>query len=55
MLMVDVSAIEAKEGDEVMLLGGEMTLDTMAMLCETIPYEILTSISQRVKRIYIAT
>ncbi len=53
MLMIDISGINAQEGDEVVLLGGEMTLDEMARQCQTIPYEILTSISQRVKRIYI--
>jgi len=55
MLMLDVTHLSVKEGDEVVLLGGEMTLMEMANLCDTIPYEILTSISQRVKRIYIAT
>jgi alanine racemase len=55
MLMIDISNLNVQEGDEVVLMGGEMTLVEMARLCETIPYEILTSISQRVKRIYIGS
>ena len=55
MLMLDVTHLNVKEGDEVVLMGEEMTLTEMAGLCDTIPYEILTSISQRVKRVYIAT
>jgi alanine racemase len=55
MLMLDVTHLSVKEGDEVILLGDGMTLMEMANLCDTIPYEILTSISQRVKRVYIAT
>jgi len=54
-LMLDVTHLNVKEGDEVVLMGEEMTLTEMAGLCDTIPYEILTSISQRVKRVYIAT
>lgn len=53
MTMVDVTDIPCKEGDEVILLGGKITLNDMANQCSTIPYEILTSISNRVKRKYI--
>lgn len=53
MTMVDVTDIHCKEGDEVILLGGKITLKEMAEQCSTIPYEILTSISNRVKRKYI--
>ena len=55
MLMIDITEVSAKEGDEVILLGNEITLKEMSRLCDTIPYEILTSISQRVKRIYIGS
>lgn len=53
--MVDVTDIEAvKEGDEVVIFSPREgnDLETMARLLETIPYEIMTSISTRVKRIY---
>ncbi|MBM3429044.1 MAG: bifunctional UDP-N-acetylmuramoyl-tripeptide:D-alanyl-D-alanine ligase/alanine racemase, partial [Bacteroidetes bacterium] len=53
MTMVDVTDVQCKEGDEVILLGGKITLKEMAEQCSTIPYEILTSISNRVKRKYI--
>ena len=52
MLMVDVSEINCKEGDSVIIFGENPTVTFMANQLETIPYEILTSISQRVKRIF---
>jgi alanine racemase len=52
--MVDVSKIECKTGDEAILFGKEYPIDTVANQLNTIPYEILTSISQRVKRIYVS-
>lgn len=53
MTMVDVTNISCAEGDEAILLGGKITLKKMAEECSTIPYEILTSISNRVKRKFI--
>lgn len=53
MMMVDVSGIEAKEGDEVVIFNGNPALEDFADYSQTIPYEVLTSISRRVKRIYI--
>lgn len=53
MIMVDVSNIECKEGDEVIIFGTNPTLEQVAEKCNTITYEILTSISSRVKRIYV--
>ncbi|MDO5509693.1 MAG: bifunctional UDP-N-acetylmuramoyl-tripeptide:D-alanyl-D-alanine ligase/alanine racemase [Weeksellaceae bacterium] len=53
MLMVDVSDVECKEGDEVILFGDDPDLQQMADWAGTIPYEILTSISHRVRRLYI--
>jgi alanine racemase len=53
MTMVDVSQIHCEEGDEVLLIGGRITLKKIAEECSTIPYEILTSISNRVKRKFI--
>ena len=52
MLMVDVSAIDCKEGDDVVIFGESPTVVEMARELRTIPYEILTSISQRVKRVF---
>ncbi|SCY60342.1 bifunctional UDP-N-acetylmuramoyl-tripeptide:D-alanyl-D-alanine ligase/alanine racemase [Flavobacterium caeni] len=52
MLMVDVSEIKCKEGDAVIIFGENPTVIQMAQKLETIPYEILTSISQRVKRVF---
>jgi alanine racemase len=52
MLMVDVSAIDCKEGDDVIIFGESPTVIEMAQELRTIPYEILTSISQRVKRVF---
>ena len=53
MLMVDIDDLPAKEGDEVFIFNSQSTLEKFADTCQTIPYEVLTSISRRVKRIYI--
>ncbi|MDR6760914.1 alanine racemase [Flavobacterium sp. 2755] len=52
MLMVDVSHINCKEGDSVIIFGESPTVIEMAEALKTIPYEIMTSISQRVKRVF---
>lgn len=52
MCMLDLSGIEAEEGDEVILFGKEWPIKNISDALQTIPYEILTSISQRVKRVY---
>jgi len=52
MLMVNCSNIQCKEGDEVIVFGESPTVAFMANQLQTIPYEILTSISQRVKRVF---
>ena len=51
--MVDLSGIDAKEGDDVEVFGEHITISELAQQMETIPYEVLTNISSRVKRIYI--
>lgn len=51
--MIDVTDIEAKEGDEVIIFGDKLNIVDLAKAIDTIPYEILTSISSRVKRVYI--
>ncbi len=52
MLMVDVTEINCFEGNQVILFGKDLPVTTIAQKINTIPYEILTSISQRVKRIF---
>jgi alanine racemase len=52
MCMLDVTGINCKEGDEVIVFGEELPVTIIAEQLNTIPYEILTSISRRVKRIY---
>ncbi len=52
MCMLDITDIDAAEGDEVIVFDSNVTIKEMAESLETIPYEILTNISQRVKRIY---
>lgn len=52
MLMVDVTDIDCQEGDAVIIFGQSPTVTYMASKLNTIPYEILTSISQRVKRVF---
>ena len=51
--MIDVTAIpEIKIGDEVIIFGEHPTVVDLANCLETIPYEVFTSVSNRVKRIY---
>jgi len=50
--MVDITDVQAEEGDLAILFGEEITIGAWAEKLQTIPYEILTSISPRVKRIY---
>ncbi|MDR1610091.1 MAG: bifunctional UDP-N-acetylmuramoyl-tripeptide:D-alanyl-D-alanine ligase/alanine racemase [Candidatus Symbiothrix sp.] len=50
--MADVTDTDAEEGDEAIIFGKEITITDLANQLNTIPYEILTSISPRVKRVY---
>jgi len=52
MFMVDVTGVPVQEGDEVVLFGNELRVEQVADWAATIPYEIMTGISQRVKRVY---
>ena len=52
MIMVDITGIDCKEGDEVIVFGKEHSGEDLASSAKTITYELLTGISQRVKRIY---
>jgi alanine racemase len=53
MTMIDVTGIGAQEGDEVIIFGENPSVMTLANELGTIPYEVLTGISERVKRVYI--
>ena len=52
MCMADVTGMNVKEGDEVIVFGKERSINDLATEMGTIPYEILTGISKRVKRVY---
>ncbi|GAB4284617.1 MAG: bifunctional UDP-N-acetylmuramoyl-tripeptide:D-alanyl-D-alanine ligase/alanine racemase [Marinilabiliales bacterium] len=52
MCMIDVTGLNVSEGDEVIVFGDNYPITEMADKLDTIPYEIMTSISRRVKRIY---
>lgn len=52
MCMVDVTGLGVQEGDEVIVFGEDPSIKELASKINTIPYEVLTSISQRVQRIY---
>jgi alanine racemase len=52
MCMVDVSHIDCSEGDEVIVFGEHNPITRLAKQIGTIPYEILTNVSGRVKRVY---
>jgi alanine racemase len=52
MTMIDVTGIEANEGDEVIIFGKDLPIGEVAERIKTIPYEILTSTSERVKRVF---
>lgn len=54
MTMVDISHLpQAKAGDEAIAFGGKIQLVELAKKAKTIPYEIMTHISERVKRVYV--
>ncbi|MEZ4857410.1 MAG: alanine racemase [Flavobacteriaceae bacterium] len=51
MIMVDVTNIDCQEGDEVIFFGVSPTAESLATSAKTISYELITAISQRVKRV----
>lgn len=53
MCMVDITGVEASIGDEAFIFNKEHPVTELADALDTIPYEVLTSISQRVKRIHV--
>lgn len=52
MCMADITDIPAEEGDDVIIFGREYPISKLADAIGTIPYEVLTSVSRRVKRVY---
>lgn len=50
--LVDVTNIDCQEGDSVEIFGNQLPVDILSHTLDTIPYEIFTSISERVKRVY---
>ncbi|WP_017733111.1 bifunctional UDP-N-acetylmuramoyl-tripeptide:D-alanyl-D-alanine ligase/alanine racemase [Nafulsella turpanensis] len=52
MCMVDITGIDAEEGDEVIIFGPERPITLLSDSIGTIPYEILTSVGERVKRVF---
>lgn len=50
--MIDVTDIDCKEGDKVEIFGDHLPISKLSDILDTIPYEVLTSVSNRVKRVY---
>ena len=50
--MIDVTGIDCHEGDSVEIFGDNLPVQVLSDILDTIPYEVLTGISNRVKRIY---
>jgi Alr-MurF fusion protein len=53
MTMLDVTGTGAREGDEVIIFGDNSPVTRLADTLGTIPYEILTGVSERVRRVYL--
>ncbi len=52
MIIIDVTKLVVSEGDEVEIIGENQTIENFAKSMDTIPYEVMTSISKRVHRAY---
>lgn len=52
MTMINLNDVEATVGDEVIIFGDQMPITTLSEKLNTIPYEILTNVSERVKRVF---
>ena len=50
--MIDVTDIDCKEGDTVEIFGEHLPVTVLSDILDTIPYEVLTGISNRVKKVY---
>ncbi|WP_210490032.1 bifunctional UDP-N-acetylmuramoyl-tripeptide:D-alanyl-D-alanine ligase/alanine racemase [Rufibacter aurantiacus] len=52
MCMVDITGLDVRAGDEVLIFGAELPLTELSARIGTIPYELLTNVSTRVKRVF---
>ena len=50
--LIDVTGIDCREGDSVEIFGPQLPVSVLSDVLQTIPYEVLTSVSNRVKRVY---
>lgn len=55
MTMIDITGIPANEGDDVIIFGKDLPVQELADSINSIPYEILTSTSERVRRVFVAS
>lgn len=53
MIMIDITDIDCNEGDEVIVFGAKPTAHELAATANTISYELVTGISQRIKRVFL--
>ena len=53
--MIDVTGIDCHEGDQVEIFGEHLPVTVLSDVLETIPYEVLTGVSTRVKRVYFSS
>ena len=52
--MIDVTDIDCREGDTVEIFGDNLPVTVLSDILDTIPYEVLTGVSERVKRVYLS-
>ena len=50
--LIDVTDIPCKEGDTVEIFGNNLPVTVLSDILDTIPYEVLTGVSNRVKKVY---
>ena len=53
MTIIDITGLDVNEGEEVIVFGNEPSIEQLAIWADTIPYEVLTNIGRRVKRVYL--
>jgi alanine racemase len=53
MCMVDLGQHDARPGDEIEIIGEHQSVESLAKLCDTIPYEIMTGLSRRMPRVFV--
>ena len=53
MCMLDVTGVDVRVGDTVTVFGDDPTVDELAAILDTIPYEVMTSIPRRIDRVIV--